>query len=272
MRAGARELRRPVHRREQPRRGADASVMRRAARTAPMRCCDPRRRRRRRCRAPRHRADGARRTARAEWAASRGDLPVRVMVCHWSRTRPVLSMQRPLGDRARWRGGAARRDEARAADRREEAAVGEEARRRHRQRTGHCTRCVGRRRRCRRRPPMSKSRAPSFSKADSAACSREDLGRRRSRRRRRQSPCAARPRPTIHQSGRASPGARQERPLARDAALGVGDGAVLLAPGRAPAAGHARSATVSVRARRSRRRRRTGRRRAPRARRRRRAG
>ena len=26
----------------------------------------------------------------AIWSASRGALPVRVMVCHWSRTRPVL--------------------------------------------------------------------------------------------------------------------------------------------------------------------------------------
>ena len=33
------------------------------------------------------------------WPASRGDFAVRVMVCHWSRTRPVLSRigQSPLG-------------------------------------------------------------------------------------------------------------------------------------------------------------------------------
>ena len=37
----------------------------------------------------------------------------------------------------------------------------------------------------------------------------------------------------IHQSGRASPGAGRKRALARDAALGIGDRAVLLAPARA---------------------------------------
>ena len=44
----------------------------------------------------------------------------------------------------------------------------------------------------------------------------------------------------IRQSGRASPGRGQERALARDAALGIGDRAVLLAPGQRPAASHGR--------------------------------
>ena len=49
----------------------------------------------------------------------------------------------------------------------------------------------------------------------------------------------------IHQSGRASPGARQERALARDAAFGVGHRAVLLAPGRAGSSTCAPASTVS---------------------------
>ena len=59
----------------------------------------------------------------------------------------------------------------------------------------------------------------------------EDVGRRRSRRRprrwpRRRATCAQDPPILARLAGR-----RQERPLARDAALGVGDGAVLLRPG-----------------------------------------
>ena len=83
---------------------------------------------------------------------------------------------------------------------------------------------------------MSKSRAPSFSKADSAACSRKMSATPFQA---NASPMAEAPRdlgddpPVLPRLA----GRRQERPLARDAALGVGDRAVLLAPRRAPAGG-----------------------------------
>ena len=92
---------------------------------------------------------------------------------------------------------------------------------------------------------MSKSRAPSFSNAESAACSRKMSPRRLERERVRESH-APRDLADDPPVGPRLAGRGQERALARDAALGIGDRAVLLAPGRARAAGHGRSAVVSV--------------------------
>ena len=78
--------------------------------------------------------------------------------------------------------------------------------------------------------PISKSRVPSFSKADSAACSRktsatdsigESLAKTHAARDLRHDPPI----------GLCFAWRLQERPLARDAPLGIGDGAILLSPG-----------------------------------------
>ncbi len=77
---------------------------------------------------------------------------------------------------------------------------------------------------------MSKSRLPSVFEGGERG-----VLVRRSRpvidsRRRRQIPCGGRPRPTATSPRRASPGGVEERALARNAALGIGDRAALLAP------------------------------------------
>ena len=92
---------------------------------------------------------------------------------------------------------------------------------------------------------MSKSRAPSFSKAGQRGVLAEDRRRRRVGESRAEAH-AARDSATIHQSGRASPGGAAEGALARDAALGIGDGAVLLAPGGGRQQRHGRTRGVGV--------------------------
>ena len=57
--------------------------------------------------ARRRRRDGSRRTARRCGVERRGDSPVRVMVCHWSRTRPVLSTNGHVVETRRRRAAAA---------------------------------------------------------------------------------------------------------------------------------------------------------------------
>ena len=79
---------------------------------------------------------------------------------------------------------------------------------------------------------MSNSALAVVLEARQARVLAEDVGRPTDRRRPRPSRAGPPTCDRIHQSGRASPGGRQERALARDAPLGVGDGAVLLAPGR----------------------------------------
>ena len=79
----------------------------------------------------------------------------------------------------------------------------------------------------------------------------------RDRRRPRPSPCGAPTSATIHQSGCASPGGGRNGALARDAALGIGDGAVLLAPAGGRQHDMGERGRVGLRAR-NRRRRRTG--------------
>ena len=61
---------------------------------------------------------------------------------------------------------------------------------------------------------MSKTRAPSFSKADSAACSRKIVGRAVVGEGVGRSPCGGATSATIHQSGRASPGGGRNGALA----------------------------------------------------------
>ena len=102
------------------------------------------------------------------WPASRADFPVRVMVCHWSRTRPVLSRsgRSTVGACTGARGHG--RDEPRTAVGMEEAAIGEEAilaarrtapaRRRPRRRSRHERRCRNRACRRSRRPRARRAR------------------------------------------------------------------------------------------------------------------
>ena len=142
--------------------------------------------------------------------------------------------QRPRG-----RGlGAQRRnfrcDETRLAFVGKESALGKEARLRLRIRAGSAIAPAPSRRNPRPtapfRPPISKSRLPSFSNADSAACSRKMSAAEL------KSNAAPKPSrfaisPMIHQSGRASPGEDEERALPRDAPFRIGHGAGFLAPG-----------------------------------------
>ena len=91
---------------------------------------------------------------------------------------------------------------------------------------------------------MSRSRVPAFAMPVSAAYSAKIAARTV------QSNAAAKPirlatSASCHQSGARFAGRRQERALARDAALGVGDGAVLLAPGERRQQ-HVRKRRVSV--------------------------
>ena len=108
---------------------------------------------------------------------SRGLRPVRVMVCHWSRTRPVLStngnsfetlarsaggsgaMKRALRSGVKKPPSAKKRDSAQRRACAPATANGSSASKASSARS--------------REPPISKSRVPSFSNADSAACSRK---------------------------------------------------------------------------------------------------
>ena len=147
-------------------------------------------------------------------------------------------------------------DEARRGRRREELAVGEQALgalagAAHRP-LDRRERVELRRRRCRpgrrcRRRAARRSRSPTGARA------RERCRRPSDRRRRRAQPSRARHLRQDPPVGPRLAGRRQERALARDAPLGVGDGAVLLAPGRGRQA-HVREVGRVVGRRRSRRR------------------
>ena len=127
-----------------------------------------------------------------------------------------------------------RRDEAGLEIVGEKSAFGEEARLRIRipagpatapapsHRTRHPTSAAARR--CRNRAP------PSFSNADSAACSRK-ISAAELKSNAAPKPSRLATSPMIHQSGLASPGAAQERALPRDPPLRIGHGAGFLAPG-----------------------------------------
>ena len=147
----------------------------------------------------RHRRGGSPRTARRCARRGAGESPVRVMVCHWSRTRPVLStnghafetaaQQARLGDRPRSAPCRPAVKKPPSANRR--------CRRSLRPRdSGHWNgverveRLVAR---GLRRPEMSKARLPPFSKPDSARVLVEDVGGASDRRRPRRSPGAAPP-------------------------------------------------------------------------------
>ena len=78
--------------------------------------------------------------------------------------------------------------------------------------------------------PMSKSRAPSFSNAESAACSRK-ISAAEVKSNAAPKPSRFATSPTIHQSGLRLARRRQERALPRDAPFRIGHGAGFLAPG-----------------------------------------
>ena len=153
----------------------------------------------------------------------RGLLAVRVIVCQWSRTRPVLRTSGKFACRraSRARGGS--RDEAALAVRRVEAPVGEEARLVRRALAlarGHWTgasasKSAPHRYRRRRR---GRNRARRRSQRPTARHVRRKLRGRLDKRRRRQSPCGGATSAMIAQSGRASPGAAGSAAGARCAA------------------------------------------------------
>ncbi len=147
----------------------------------------------------------------AAWVIRCGTRPVRVIVCHWSRMRPVLRVSRSpawLSGRRRRESGACARGHPAWGSRRARrdalpSALGQvsgkaiaRAPARHK-----------RRRRDAASAPMSKMRSPSFSNADSAACSRKMSAALRIAKMPSPSPCGAPRCANIHQSGRASPGA-----------------------------------------------------------------
>ncbi len=112
---------------------------------------------------------------RRDGRTSRGDLPVRVIVCHWSRTRPGVQHERVIAARLVRRRARRRRHELRLAARREEPAVGEQARRRGHCRAGrgHWNGRASRSRRRRSAPPRRyRSRASRRSRTPRAARAR----------------------------------------------------------------------------------------------------
>ena len=151
------------------------------------------------------------------WAASRGLMPVRVIVCHWSRMRPVLRRSGYAADVASRQARQFRRDEPRLAVGREEAAIGEEARVRHALVTGSaCRSCADRPLHRLERVVVrvrDRGEAADIEIARAFVLERrerrvlaEHIGRATRRRTRRRSPSACATSATIHQSGLASPG------------------------------------------------------------------
>jgi hypothetical protein len=178
-----------------------------------------------------HRRDGFRSNGSGACSASRGLKPVRVMVCHWSRTRPVFSTNGYSSRTRLARSGKFRRNEARLAigvkNRRPRktvcsaplAAHGPD----HRSSASYSSSSIAR------QAPRSKSRVPLVLERRQCGVLAEDVWRRI------EIECASKPmrRATWSPStspGFASPAAAETQRWREMRAFGVRDRAVLLAP------------------------------------------
>ena len=162
------------------------------------------------------------------------------MVCHWSRIRPVLSRSGKAAEVASLQRRRLRRHEAGLAVGGEEAAFGEEAllarRRAWSARPRAPAIAPARAHRSRRREMVGQAAEIEIARAvvlerRQRRMLAEHIGRAADRKTPRQSPGAAPPADDDPPVGLGFARHRQEGALARDAALRIGDGAVLLAPG-----------------------------------------